>query len=850
MRIIQRQISLEPMTSRLPGLYPAYKDGELYFFDKDHLDARGHEFPTNWGMIPVLLRLNHTPSTSYGCDDYSVSCTGTFTMSWERLSQWYNFFEEYYRLLNDYGHCGIKYKSAIDYYNNESRTKYAEQMKYGIDEKTYEKMDEIFKERGGKAVLGKDSNNCITGTTDTGFFCWLRKNIVKTSDTSQTNVNTINSTIKAQFDPCTGKWNNDCFVTSMNGGINLQVSIDDMGEFGIFCSEYNLGESYYSDVIYRDGKSMTIKKGELGYRYDEIYKEMVIEESDWEDYTASYIDNHDYYVLYNGKTYYGVMSYDGGSPSLKVEIDDIEYTAQKDTNSQWYITIDRVKYYFASAYSNDYSYYGFKSDGTKVTGDTVEDVKNQLITLYPIVEKPGVLINGDIYLVNKEEYVEYSGKTYYVLREKDTETPYTYFNGKKVYAAFDIRKMRYLFSFSSKEFWRTRTTTADLKEYISYNGGNYPVSGNAVTIDNIVFLKTDGYFNSDEGTLYYSGDTVYRWYGMQMEMVSGYTRDGNNFKKTDESPVVYTTGKITGTTASKLETLRSTDALMDDAGYVLPGRYNYREYSGKTNSQPQEGEELDLLYEVGNTANIMPYKKTKTLDELIKTRSNENYFVGDIISAMTFYYKDVDGKKYPQPSGKAWSGSSLSTINSVTKPTNVILKSENIFCDITYLIGATLVREEGGNFKPYEDGSLGVIYTETVEFEKKNVEYHLKNSIKKSTPMEKTKPRVHSVSYPVACYTIKERTNPTASFLSDTFKCQNGTVETYENDDVSNNTLIFPSLRFEYMFGSATMQNVEADIYIDRGINAALDKHLKLGEVTSMEALESYGIDYFKLMNN
>ena len=99
MRIIQRQVSLEPMTSRLPGLYPAYKDGELYFFDKDHLDARGHEFPTNWGMIPVLLRLNHTPSTSYGCDDYSVSCDGGFTMSWESLSQWFNFFVDYYSLF-------------------------------------------------------------------------------------------------------------------------------------------------------------------------------------------------------------------------------------------------------------------------------------------------------------------------------------------------------------------------------------------------------------------------------------------------------------------------------------------------------------------------------------------------------------------------------------------------------------------------------------------------------------------------------------------------------------------------------------------------------------------------------
>ena len=42
------------------------------------------------------------------------------------------------------------------------------------------------------------------------------------------------------------------------------------------------------------------------------------------------------------------------------------------------------------------------------------------------------------------------------------------------------------------------------------------------------------------------------------------------------------------------------------------------------------------------------------------------------------------------------------------------------------------------------------------------------------------------------------------------------------------------------------MQNVDGDIYINRGINAAFEKHLKLGEVTSMEALEQYGNGYFK----
>ena len=49
---------------------------------------------------------------------------------------------------------------------------------------------------------------------------------------------------------------------------------------------------------------------------------------------------------------------------------------------------------------------------------------------------------------------------------------------------------------------------------------------------------------------------------------------------------------------------------------------------------------------------------------------------------------------------------------------------------------------------------------------------------------------------------------------------------------------------------SLNEENVDSDIYIDRGINAAFEKHLKLGEVTSLEALEQYGNGYFKIMES
>ena len=65
-----------------------------------------------------------------------------------------------------------------------------------------------------------------------------------------------------------------------------------------------------------------------------------------------------------------------------------------------------------------------------------------------------------------------------------------------------------------------------------------------------------------------------------------------------------------------------------------------------------------------------------------------------------------------------------------------------------------------------------------------------------------------------------------------------------------NGLQVLPVFREEYRFGVSSIESIDSDIYIDRGVNAAFEKHLKLGEVTTLEALVNYGNNYFKIMDS
>ena len=193
----------------------------------------------------------------------------------------------------------------------------------------------------------------------------------------------------------------------------------------------------------------------------------------------------------------------------------------------------------------------------------------------------------------------------------------------------------------------------------------------------------------------------------------------------------------------------------------------------------------------------------------------------------------------------------------------------DIYCDVTYYIGATLSRKYREGYVLAESMNHGIEYHETVRFVKEKREYFLK--VPKHTEYTSTRdlevPIEHGISYPIYVYKLAQDFEtitdsqygdyevPLSKFRAeiDTFEINNSSnvTENFSGDMATHNNMqVFPTFMEEYKMGIATLENVDSDIYIDRGINASYEKHLKLGEVTSLEALEQYGSGYFKIMEN
>ena len=58
-----------------------------------------------------------------------------------------------------------------------------------------------------------------------------------------------------------------------------------------------------------------------------------------------------------------------------------------------------------------------------------------------------------------------------------------------------------------------------------------------------------------------------------------------------------------------------------------------------------------------------------------------------------------------------------------------------------------------------------------------------------------------------------------------------------------------PAIKHESYMGISDVEKVDADIYIDRGVNAAYEKHYKLGEIRGTVDFEKYGNGAFNIIN-
>jgi len=940
MLTIQKTISLEPITSRLPSIWPSYKGDKLYFFDDVSLkdEKRNYEYPTNYGMIPLNVSLK---------SNGEIGCDGDETMSFEYISKCYSFFGKYKWLLMHGGKCGLSYSSATDYYDTEINNKYVDDLVYGNKRETYEELDAKFKELGGNTFYNKIVKYIIPTFRftdeiykyskywgkDTLYYSdvikwisWFKEREGYETEASYTSAtaidaehwdckkdgvkdccdceeyfnrggkrtldkmvewyNTIQQTISGYKDIILDDDGNvrPCFTPSINDHIELVNSLDNIGQFSILSPQYEVGIDYrgseYGDsantrsgttVIDDEGNTLLLKQGGKGFCFSSDYMEKIFNVEDWDDYTVKYIsesENHAEFV------------------------------------------------------SRGYDFYAFDDENRMYTARrTKENVKSAMkkADVYDLIKTDAIVIDNAMFELEEGEFGIYdpantysslSGREFFVERESNTTTPYTVINGKKIYAESYLsgNGIVYYFTFFKNPNYTPQNATAchdngdtfdinkyqiftriprNQKSYISYNNKTFIFDNpsiSSITIDGIEYPRINGYAHDKYGDVMYTRSNDDKVYDSSFIEISSEIASihGNEIwvSKWDDNIKIYSANTIVGKTISRLRDLEAKNKLVDDTGNDINGLFNDSckainnivNGSGATYAQPPIYTVLEPLYQVGNTSLIAKFKLTKEKQSEIV--DNTNYFVGNIITEMVFYYKDVLGNV----AAKGIASMDKSSLSAITdadinkknaESQNGTIFQDDLFCDITYHIGATLQRKKEEPFKLAEGNyNHGVEYNETVKFVKTPTFYRLKTEANESDVEHTQKYTTENLAHKYVIYTY-ELEQDTETVESDsygvsyevpkaTFKSEINIIKKVSTTNFSkfndmedyDGINISPTFMEEHKLGLAMIEKVDSDIYIDRGINSAFEKHLKLGEVTSLETLTQMGNGFFKVMDS
>ena len=882
MRHIQRQFNKGRFTSRIPSVWPAYDGDNLYFFDDDSLKKREYTHPSNYGLAPLNIALKNIVDDDGvlvidGDIQIETECgESTFKVSFERIAQWYSFFVDYYNLLTDRGYCGLVYSSATEYYLKEGKPRDKAVLQFGPDEETYIEMDEKFNNLGGKKMFDfitsyvvpafnlydpddedstkwievwdrpmlfypdaikwinwfenrsaystdKDCSKAKSASTESCCECmeyWERggNKLHSKLKTWYNKVQANLSLVKSIVEPMIDSGNGACYQPNISVFISSLNSIENVGEYSIFSTEYDTETDYrtakYGDEINtrpgtiaaKDGVSLKLKNG-AGYKYDEIYLEKLFDETAWD-----------------------------------------EYSDENDNKKPYQVAAGTC--------------YAFTKKDEKLWGTSEADLKSKFIKRYGITSGRWHMNedNGELIPIVRGEVGTYKGKLYEVHRDKFTQTPYIIFGGKIVYATLIDGK----YYFELFKSFKSLSGTCETKTIPKLNGSipfdlNYNDESTNVKdyyIDDGLVISAitsdviSGVSNTEDDTYYTveSSTGVYHWDNMTFTNAdTSITQENGELVITETPETIYPANLITGKTSSRLLTLKTSKGLVDDIGNMLDG--TYQQGSSNKYYQPSEGESLDLLYQVGNSTNF---------EKFAGSNNSGIPFVGDIITDMTFYFKDMSGNIIDESNKHSERNKALATIKASMDaiPTSVTYDDSVVWCDITYLVGATLDKDASGLTKVKANANSGVTYMETVRFVKKDEQYYLKSGVSNQIPTTFNSVSAHTLSYPVIVYQLEQ----------DKYEFEhNGVVYDDALASVSANTFIFdwdgwtdemakrnnwesfPVLMESHNLGVSVPQNVSSDIYIDRGINAAIDRHLKLGEVGSLEALEQYANGFFKM---
>ena len=859
-------------------------------------------------------------------------------LTYRTLLKWFLFFKEYYSVIDNGTYV---FESALDYYNKvvhdgseSTKAKYAE-------------MDDVFNSRGGESVYSWITSNCIlqyeipSKYRDywnvrylyyyevlkwTQWFADMES--LYSNVKSCENVDDCEDCVEYRkrggseiFDSMKG-WlakskpnSNATYSASVTVPINLQTSIDDLGEMSILSERWKAGKSYknyFGDylgtVVERpyvtsdDGDAeylndtYIIKKG-IGYGYNSSFLDCEFEPSMWTSYTDQYItDNHELFKV-------AVTSY-----TYSPITDEVVYNP----------TDDSPQLRRTAVYNNG-----------KI-----------------------VVINGKIYHVIKGKYVTYCyyNSPYVTLHDKKipvvevegTDVKYAYVNGVAHYVS---RDGKIYFSKVGTCHVDESDSGCDVEdgEYIIFQDamhicedGHVVISENHSNDVDGEYEVLDGYFVLD-GSYYYvkdgkivdlesvsseSGKSVHSWHSTEGFMS---TMGWKTFSAEDKTVTivydyeVHDADKITGVCESKLELFRRNEITSDKMGNVLPGYFNImmdfeKEASGENSkiNEPYDGCWLDLLYYVGYATNM-----SLNVD-LSDTENGKFYSDGDILNDMDFYSLDESGLKkcefifsnskencltfYDDEGNeivvsrdkckglkysdynadfKKWLSDNeieelplrdfmdytrlikMQSLVSQWYTSNKAYTDMETHCDFTYYIGAIIeqVMENGAlvMYKLSEDYNKGIKYTESALVRPDTFIYHC------------TEDNVFTVNYYNLLSSIETMRSdynmsdvdiaPAVFEFSPMLYGVNKAMPNGEIMSASdlfdeaywarhNGFIVEPLFRRDFDLAFSTPPKIESDIYIDRGISAAFDKHIKLQEIKTLDALLQYGNGSFQISEN
>lgn len=308
------------------------------------------------------------------------------------------------------------------------------------------------------------------------------------------------------------------------------------------------------------------------------------------------------------------------------------------------------------------------------------------------------------------------------------------------------------------------------------------------------------------------------------------------------------------------------------------------------NTQPYNGCRLDLLYKVGNVSNL-----SKNEDLTIDDSTNYQIYDGNLLQTMRIYCVTDDGVEIPDTEvildndilsldveyTYVDSDNNSVTSSATIANTNVLkaieLSLENadasyafsastftakggmsyqLRMDVTYYIGATLRQRISGDsetglvlygYELADEYDKGVKYEETFNVVDSLCTYYLYDNTSYALKYYDLQ-NINQREFTLDSYNAKKISNDaTFSYKINIFGKDgdrivplNKEYSETEGLDVYNGLMASPVFRKPWQFGLSCQQNVNSGIYIDRGINRALDKHLKLQEIKSLNALEMY----------